>query len=724
MSTTDDAAPGRAGGVALELDPGTAAVVRRAAADLEAYARQLFGPGPAATLVLGTVAERHVARALGRPVRLSDQGFALRRTAPDTLVLAGGSAPAAAWAAYELAERWGVRYLLHGDVVPARPEAPPAPDLDEVHEPRLRLRSWRQFNDLPTGPALWTLDQQRAFLRQVFKLKYNGVYLSLWPQQPFLALAVGGIRQQTGTLLFGQRIPIDAETPSRQHLPAGMAVLDHPDLFACRTFAERHRAGGRLLAGILDEARSYGMHTAIHIQPLEFPAEFAPLLQEPTGGIQLGSLTTAERGDLTGAGHLALVRATLEAWLEQWGDRIDELSLHLPEHPHAEARFEACWGDLDARYGLEAAAPLSSLRAQAEGNDLIPGGRARAVREFRSGIAMLHFFDRFFAGNDLLARARARRVDLHLGLGGNCEPLFPVLERVLWPGAGINTSLGYTASRAVRAMACMERLDASRVPATLILTFQDDNVGWLPQVASGSHDLLLAEARRLGWRGFCTRHWPIGDLDAAATFAARAAWDEAATPAAVWEDHGRRVFGPEVAADVARVFRLLQEATVILDLDYLSLFFPVLGILRPTLSAEAPMPEGLFHLRAQYAEAARILARLEPRVTAAAGRRELAYWQGRLTFAIEALREKELLHEGGMRRAAAKAAPAGQAAGLRAQADALYGQAVAAGQRALAAAAAHVRDEADATSAVAYYHFFVREVRDEARRLAAADRAG
>jgi len=29
------------------------------------------------------------------------------------------------------------------------------------------------------------------------------------------------------------------------------------------------------LAGILDEARSYGMHTAIHIQPLEFPAEFA-----------------------------------------------------------------------------------------------------------------------------------------------------------------------------------------------------------------------------------------------------------------------------------------------------------------------------------------------------------------------------------------------------------------------------------------------------------------
>lgn len=42
-------------------------------------------------------------------------------------------------------------------------------------EPVLRLRSWRQFNDPPTGPCLWSLAQQEAFIRQIFKIKYNGV---------------------------------------------------------------------------------------------------------------------------------------------------------------------------------------------------------------------------------------------------------------------------------------------------------------------------------------------------------------------------------------------------------------------------------------------------------------------------------------------------------------------------------------------------------------------
>ena len=71
------------------------------------------------------------------------------------------------------------------------------------------VAKWRQFNDLPTGPALWSLAQQESFIRQIVKLKYNGIYLCLWPHHPFVDFTVQGIRRRTATLLFGQKIPID-----------------------------------------------------------------------------------------------------------------------------------------------------------------------------------------------------------------------------------------------------------------------------------------------------------------------------------------------------------------------------------------------------------------------------------------------------------------------------------------------------------------------------------
>ena len=51
---------------------------------------------------------------------LSDQGYAFQ---PDgrTFRIIGGSPTAAAWGVYELAEFWGVRFLLHEDVMPDAP---------------------------------------------------------------------------------------------------------------------------------------------------------------------------------------------------------------------------------------------------------------------------------------------------------------------------------------------------------------------------------------------------------------------------------------------------------------------------------------------------------------------------------------------------------------------------------------------------------------------------
>ena len=714
------------GTVRIALSPAADELQNFAAAELKQYLKKLFdveaaleyGPpqGKGAAILLGRTDAPHLRQVCPSLPDLSDQGHLLRRIGEETLVLAGGSSAAVAWAVYELAERWGVRFLLHGDLLPQDPGPFHLPEVDLVLEPLLRLRSWRQFNDLATGPVLWSLEQQERFIRQIFKLKYNGIYLCLWPQHPFVDYEVQGIRRRTTTFLFGQKIPIGPDNIGREHLP-DLPFLDHPEIGRAAGFEEKLEAGRRHLHGILDLAQFYQMHTSIQIQPLEFPNEFRSLLERPTEEqVQLGGLTCAEQGDLTHPNHIALIEANLRAHLEQWG-RVDEFHLGLPEHPHADQRFRECWKELDERYGLEKAYPLDEMLEKARTNHLIPGGLERAEREFKSAVSMLHFFERFFAGNDLLDQARARGISLSLTLGGNSELLLPVVERILWEGGGINTSMGYTASRAVRVMDGMERLDAARVPARLILTLQDDNVGSLPQVATHSLHLLVRQMQQLGWQGFFTRHWPIGDLDPPAAYLARASWNADETPASAYHHLFSRLYGREASDGMIQVMQLLEDATLILDLDFLSLFFPVLDIMTSYMEADAPMPEGLFHVRALYEQARRLLDQAKGRTTAEAGRADLAYWRSRLDFSIQALIEKEQLHQAGMQLHAARRATDEEEKERRlAAARSLYEQAVAEGEKGLRAMAAQVRDESDQNSLAAYYHFFVRQVRQRAAR--------
>jgi hypothetical protein len=705
------------------------ALQRFAADELRAYLHKLFGISveirserpeePHICFLLGQIDDAHIQQAGSQLPALSDQGILIRRCNADTLILAGGSSSAVAWAMYELVEQYGVTYLLHGDVYPESPGPFHLPKIDLVLEPTLRLRSWRQFNDLPTGPGLWSLAQQESFIRQIFKQKFNGIYLCLWPHHPFVDFSVGGIQRQTACLLFGQKIPIDADNIGRQHLPDA-PFLDNPDFLGAETYEEKLASGRRLLEGILRQARFLQMRTSVHFQPLEFPAEFRPLLQQPTEeSIQLGGLTCTELGDLTNPGHTSLIEAGFRAHLEQWG-AVDEFHLSLPEHPHADRQFRQCWTELDEKYHLEEAHPLDDLLAIGARNYLIPGGLERAEREFKSSISMLHFFDHFFAGNDLLRQAEDRNISVHLNLGGNSEPLFPILDRLLWPGAGISTSMGYTASRAVRALRSMESLDATKIPAALVLTLQDDNVGSLPQVATRSLHQLLQELSQRGWRGFLTRHWPIGDLDPPTTLLARYPWRSTFTPDDAYEFHFGRVCGPDSVPTLNRAISLLEDATLILDLDFLSLFFPVLGIMCRTLETDAPMPEGLFHVRALYEEAGRLLDRAESSITSSSGQAELAYWQSRIDFTIQALIEKERIHEGGMKVHAARRASDGEAKEtyLR-EAEESYQRAVEAGESALRATSSQIRDDSDRATLAAYYHFFVREVREKAAELLA-----
>src|SRR4051812_18892141 len=126
------AAPARADApVTVVVDANAPAMEQFAAGEGCGYLDKLFGVEVSVThsadstskplIVVGSAAIKVEITKKGM-AELSDQGVAFQSLAANgrpTLIVGGGSPRATLWAAYDLAERWGVRFLLHGDVLPA-----------------------------------------------------------------------------------------------------------------------------------------------------------------------------------------------------------------------------------------------------------------------------------------------------------------------------------------------------------------------------------------------------------------------------------------------------------------------------------------------------------------------------------------------------------------------------------------------------------------------------
>ena len=107
----------------------------------------------------------------------------LRRSKKVVLV-AGGSGPAVLYGAYQLAEKMGVRFFLEGDVVPDGRIDSLSLDLDETGHPLFAIRGIQPFHDFPEGPDWWTLENYKAILGQLPKLRMNFFGLHTYPENP------------------------------------------------------------------------------------------------------------------------------------------------------------------------------------------------------------------------------------------------------------------------------------------------------------------------------------------------------------------------------------------------------------------------------------------------------------------------------------------------------------------------------------------------------------
>jgi hypothetical protein len=99
-----------------------------------------------------------------------------------THFIIGGSASGVLYGAYRFAEKLGIRFYLHGDVIPDEKLETEIPVLDEKGSPLFELRGILPFHDFPEGPDWWNLEEYKAVIGQLVRLKMNFIGFHTYPE--------------------------------------------------------------------------------------------------------------------------------------------------------------------------------------------------------------------------------------------------------------------------------------------------------------------------------------------------------------------------------------------------------------------------------------------------------------------------------------------------------------------------------------------------------------
>jgi len=99
-----------------------------------------------------------------------------------SVLIAGGDEIGTLYGAYRLAEHLGVGFFLHGDTIPDEQIPLEWPEVNEVGKPLFELRGIQPFHDFPEGPDWWDVDDYKAILSQLPKMRMNFFGLHTYPE--------------------------------------------------------------------------------------------------------------------------------------------------------------------------------------------------------------------------------------------------------------------------------------------------------------------------------------------------------------------------------------------------------------------------------------------------------------------------------------------------------------------------------------------------------------
>ncbi len=618
---------------------------RFAVSELDRYLKRLFRVAPTVVsapseaaeylFVLGT-SDRHPARALEVAAfpQPSDQGFLLRKMqCKDTpaLIIVGGSPAATLWGVYELVERYGVRYLLTGDVYPEAQGGFHLPEIDQVFEPVFRMRWFKTMGDFALGTEGWGMADYRPLLDQLAKLKFNRIRVGSSPSQPFLDLQFKGVERKTATLWYGSRFPITPDMPGRK-LFGDEKEFWNPDLPLPEAGYEKLVAAGqRHCHELIAYAHSRGIEASSVWSITDFPKDFQPVVPDARKVQQLGALTVGPgptvRPDNPELAQLA--GSVIRTILDEYAD-ADSYGFPVgTEWNGWIGAYEWAWQELDKQYGINQVVSLQEVLRKT-GERRSHDGAERCIREVKGGIAGLYFLARLWSSPEVLPRSG--KPDARLVVYEPAEELFPILSRVLPKNAELVIVMDYNPTRVLRRRGALAHVPAKEVPTTLVLTLHDDSVGLLPMLTTGALHELVGDMRKHGLSGLCTRQWMISDHDPCMAYLSKAAWDPGATPEAVYVDQIRAVCGEAAVKPMLEAFREIEAVTVALEDHGMGLSFPWSGMMTQYWTPD-PLTRVQPGDRAGYQRALAAVRKV-PTPSRPEGKAYVQYWIGRLEFAV------------------------------------------------------------------------------------------
>ena len=661
---------------AVVIGPQAPELERFASDQLAGYLKKLYAirtqpanivpPDAETILLVGSPATNPaVAESLadGTWPELSDQGLAIipcRVAGKPAVVLGGGSPQATLWAVYELVERWGVRYLLHGDVLPEDPGPLILPSEPIVMEPEFRVRQWRVVNDFACGPESWGMADYRPVLDQLAKLKFNRILVCIYTWQPFLHLEVDGVARREAWLWYQQRYPITDDMPGR-HLFGDSGEFWNPDLPQNASYSEFAAAGEKHLHALMAYARLRGMQSVLTAGVTAFPHEFKDFFHgaKALSGWSRYTMVPGPETPIDDPGLKKLATAVLQTSVNTYPE-VDYLQVGVTEVRKWSGEYERAWRALDEKYQLSNVRTLEEILEKARRRKGYPGGPDRAVAEVKADIAAIYFLDQLIGKTDVFRNTE--RSDVKLIYYSLAEELYPLLARILPPGSGTLNFVDYTPTRIIRRKETLAVLGGKDIPALLYYTLHDDNVGVLPHLSTGSLHQLTQELLEHDWAGFCTRYWLISDHDLCLAYLARVSWNAATTPDAVYADLLEHVCGRPAVADLTLALAQLEETSRYVEDNLLGFAFPVPGMNRHHRVAGA-MPEEFIKVRNGYRRALAAVRRARTE-TNLSGRSFVDYWIGRLEFGIGYFDCIEAGREAMVLKAAARRAQQAGEAGL------------------------------------------------------------
>ena len=593
----------------IVVAPSSPDLERFAASELERYLMMLFGrnipitdgvpDGEGPLVLIGSPATNPAMAELGVSHRwpsTSEQSIVLKDLAGHgrpVYLVGGGSPQATLWAVYELVERFGVRYLLSGDVFPDPPGTFALPELDEHIQPVFPDRIWRLMNDEPHGPEMWSLDENRRVLDQLAKLKVSGIYLSTYPSHPFVHYEFRGVQKSTATLNYGLKYPIDNDCIGREQF-GDVTEFINPEFRHCRTYEEWIETGQHFAHAVFAHAKSRGMRVGIGFSLTDVPQEFKEHFHEwspatddrrgergKTDFARLGVVTVGTPPqnrsfqDVDNPVLLELSELLVKTHLDTYPE-LDFVLVGSAEFRNSVTGYERCWAHLDEKYHIESIAPLDGILHSAHARYY--HGEGRAERELKADIEFLYFVDKLFVEHRLLERLG--RPELPVMMWEITRELYPVLDRTLPSNFGPTCLIDYNMSLALPQIEALAPLKDAEIDHYVTISIQDDMQSLLVSSEGARIEKFLEAMRRYGFGGWTSRYWSIGDLDHSTLYLARASWDGSLTLAKAYDDYIRTLCGEACLPEMREALRLLEDNSATQDVDLFAVGFPYPSLMR------------------------------------------------------------------------------------------------------------------------------------------------